>query len=176
MIEVMIVVAILGILAAIAIPVFRSYVLRSKTSEVSANLNASFKGLAHYWSDPQGATGKGMDGTNGASHCIWFVSYHPDADPGIESRLFGYRDDLKGHGDTLVWLGIDRAQFVYFSYQIRAEDRCNIKAKTPGVATFEAIGDLDGDGTNSSFELAIGSNEDNELYHSRGFYVQNELE
>jgi hypothetical protein len=41
--------------------------------------------------------------------------------------------------------------------------------------TFYAFGDLDGDGVQSTFELAAGSNADNEPYHS-GFYIVNELE
>ena len=40
LIEVMVVVAIIGILAAIAIPLYRSYQLRSKTAEAKTNLGA----------------------------------------------------------------------------------------------------------------------------------------
>ncbi|MCB9600777.1 MAG: prepilin-type N-terminal cleavage/methylation domain-containing protein [Sandaracinus sp.] len=46
LIELMIVVAIIGILAAIAIPAFINYIKRSKTSEAPANLKAMFTGAA----------------------------------------------------------------------------------------------------------------------------------
>ena len=49
LIELMIVVAIIGILAAIAIPAFVNYVKRSKTSEAGANLKSLFTGAAAYY-------------------------------------------------------------------------------------------------------------------------------
>lgn len=64
LIELMIVVAIIGILAAVAIPGFMSYIKNSKTSEAKTNLNAIGKGAVsyfeaeHYASDGMSATSK----------------------------------------------------------------------------------------------------------------------
>ena len=49
LIELMIVVAIIGILAAVAIPGFMSYIKNSKTSEAKVNLNALGKGALSYF-------------------------------------------------------------------------------------------------------------------------------
>ena len=44
------------------------------------------------------------------------------------------------------------------------------------IYTAWAIGDLDGDDSNSSFELSIGSDAENQLYRAPGFYITAELE
>ena len=49
LIELMIVVAIIGILAAVAIPGFMAYIKNSKTSEAKTNLNAIGKGALSYF-------------------------------------------------------------------------------------------------------------------------------
>ena len=49
LIELMIVVAIIGILAAVAIPGFMSYIKNSKTSEAKVNLNAISKGAMSFF-------------------------------------------------------------------------------------------------------------------------------
>jgi hypothetical protein len=41
---------------------------------------------------------------------------------------------------------------------------------------FTANGDLDGDGTLSTFELAAGTNPDNALYRAPGIFSQDPLE
>jgi prepilin-type N-terminal cleavage/methylation domain-containing protein len=49
LIELMITVAIVGILAAVAIPSFIDYIRASKVSEVHENLNACYKGVVDYF-------------------------------------------------------------------------------------------------------------------------------
>ena len=50
LIELMIVVAIVGILAAVAIPAYRDYTIRSKVSEVAASMGACKTSVAEYHS------------------------------------------------------------------------------------------------------------------------------
>lgn len=54
LIELMIVVAIIGILAAVAIPAFIDYIRKSKTSEVHENLDKCYKGSIDYFDKPRG--------------------------------------------------------------------------------------------------------------------------
>ncbi|HMI94388.1 MAG TPA: prepilin-type N-terminal cleavage/methylation domain-containing protein, partial [Polyangiales bacterium] len=59
LIELMIVVAILGVLAALAIPSFTTYVRRSKSSEAVTNLSQLFTSAAAYYSSDM--SGKGIN-------------------------------------------------------------------------------------------------------------------
>ena len=73
LIELMIVVAIIGILAAVAIPGFMTYIKNSKTSEAKTNLNAIGKGAVSYF-ESEHISGDGMSG---------FSKQYPSADTQI---------------------------------------------------------------------------------------------
>lgn len=171
LIELMIVVAILGILAALAIPAFIGYVRRSKTSEATGNVNAIFKAAASYMSVER--TTQGMSAST-ASYCI--VGNEGQNPASVDTSKKRYAP-----GASAQALGFSIADFVYYGYgyDTRAgastSGACGQPATT-AMYTFFAVGNLDGDTTSSRFELAAGTDDQTTLYHARGFYIQNEIE
>jgi hypothetical protein len=89
--------------------------------------------------------------------------------------------DLKQRGNYTAasWhsLGFSH-EYSYYRLEIETGGgaRCHVTANQSSLYTMRAIGDLDADGTRSTFELAIGSDAENELYHSRAVYVVAETE
>jgi type IV pilus assembly protein PilA len=168
LIELMIVVAILGILAALAIPAFIGYVRRSKTSEATGNLNSLFKSAASYMAAER--TSQGVDtGTTGTYCSVGSDALNPTT-PGANKQKYA-------PGTAAQALGFSIADYVYFGYGINAASAsaCGWPANS-SVYTFFANGDLDGDKTMSLFELAAGTDKDTTLYHAKGFYIVNEIE
>jgi len=169
----MIVVAIIGILAAIAIPAFIGYVRRSKTSEATGNLKSIFIGAVSYYN---GERVNGRDLAAGIVHgcTVAAAPATPAAPPTGNKITFDFLSQ-----PSFDAIGFSLADPFYYRYGL---DSGRGDACMPGVFgdtnvyTLFAHGDLDGDGTQSIFELAVGSDNNSELYHSRGFYAVNETE
>ena len=166
LIELMIVVAILGILAALAIPAFIGYVRRSKTAEATGNLSSMFKSAASYMNAERQAQGIG---SSQGSYCtVGTDALSPT--PNANKQQFS-------SGTNAQALGFSIADFVYFGYGISSfAAQCGWTANQAAVYTFFAQGDLDADGIRSTFELAAGTDKDTTLYHAKGFFIANEIE
>ena len=167
LIELMIVVAILGILAALAIPAFIGYVRRSKTAEATGNLNSYFKSAAAYYNAER--TAQTLTATSSAYCTVGNEALNP-ASPSQNKQKY------QGGGNAQA-LGFTIADYVYYGYAMSgAVATCGRVAGQTNVYTFYARGNLDGDAVESLFELAAGTDNDNSLYHARGFYIVNETE
>lgn len=171
LIELMIVVVIIGILAAIALPAFVNYIRRSKTSEAGSNLKAMYTGANAYYS--QEFTTRGMGGTS-SGNCIGPAADTGNAPLSVKtSAVAANLANFQVYNSTFP----DPIYFQYVVTPVMATGCVGAPRAAGGAYSFQANGDLDGDGsTFSLFELQAGVNANNELYRSPGIFVQNELE
>jgi type IV pilus assembly protein PilA len=177
LIELMIVVAIIGILAAIAIPAFVNYVKRSKTSEAQANLKSLFTGAAAYYESENWSQGVMPAGASAgaATHCT------------VSNAATGFTPTDEKY--VIDWTQeTDRAQFkalnfavadpVYYGYSVTVPlpGACGHAPSELDLYAFTATGDLDNDTVMSSFVMEAGSNTDNVLYRAPGIQSTDPLE
>jgi type IV pilus assembly protein PilA len=170
LIELMIVVAILGILAAIAIPAFVTYVRRAKSAEATDQVKKMFNAASVYYDKSH--TGTGIDAV-ALEHCT--VGVQDDGKLPNDQKLAGTYTGAGNSFDSNQGIGFS-VEYGYYSYQItQSVATCS---NPPGVQKYvmRAVGDLDGDSSLSTFDLAVGANTENELYHARGFNITNETE
>jgi len=175
LIELMIVVAIIGILAAIAIPAFVGYLTRAKTSEASGNLKGMFTAAAGYYSNEMWAT-RGVNVTAGATG---LASTACIVGAGITPAPTNQKQNINWATEEAAFSGIGftTRDATYYQYEIFSPGAaCGITATTASVYSFRAYGDLDGDTNTSMYELAAGTNAQNELMRAPGIYREAELE
>jgi type IV pilus assembly protein PilA len=128
LIELMIVVAIVGVLAALAIPSFLKYQLHAKSAEALTSLQAIAKAQESYFAE--------------FSVYVSVPTPMPPAAPGAAKRAWAAGSNF----DVLGWAPEGA---LYFQYLVTADDA----GGGGGISryTAEAGGDLDGDGAPSFF-------------------------
>lgn len=172
LIELMVAVAIIGVLAAIAVPSFIGYVRRSRTSEALQTLGQLYGAAASLYVVER--SGRHVT-SSVVTACVAESSPLSPAAPSMQKQRFP-------GGPGFDQLAFKLSDLVLFGYGISSIGNpggitCFADpANQVSVYTFYARGDLDGDSTFSTFEMSIGSNGDDQLYHARGIYIVHDIE
>jgi type IV pilus assembly protein PilA len=168
LVELMIVVAIMGILAAVAIPAFIKYIRRSKTTEAAMNVRKMFdSAVAYYDGEHADKTGaivpKQLPDPNGQFDPAQGSCCPTKCDPVANAALW------KTPTWTALNFGLDDP--FYYSYQVVGQ-----AGKANTSQQYQASGDLNCNGTYSLFQRTATVNADNSIQGGAGLYTQNDIE
>jgi len=169
--ELMIVVVIIGILAAIAIPAFTDYMQRARSSEAMDNLKGMFVGAAAYYGREQWrsrSVNVTVSTSSATSHCT-VLGATTSAPPTASKSIIDWRLE----SPSFEHIGFTTRDPVYFQYEIGGGDGLCSHNGGETLYSFRAYGNLDGDSVTSLYELAAGSSPLNELMRAPGIYKLN---
>jgi type IV pilus assembly protein PilA len=169
LIELMIVVAIIGILAAVAIPAFVKYMRRSKTIEATMNLRKLYDSSVAYYIAEHSAN----DGAILARQFPDTQGWSPATNCGQQSGGKCNPGTERAAWEAPTWKALNFSVDDPFFYQYGYSS-----AGTGATATFnaEAQGDLDADGVFSLFRRSGSVTSENNVTGGAGIFVQNDVE
>ena len=175
LIELMIVVAIIGILAAVAIPAFLKYIKRSKTTEATMNIRRMYDSSVSYY-DADHATVSGgilppqFPGSVAVTPGLATIGSQK-ADPSV----WGPAATAAANYSQPTWqaLNFSVSDPHYYAYQY---DSANAGTGPGSTFTASSFGNLNGDDVYSTFVRVGSVTSANEVRGGAGLYQANELE
>ena len=162
----MIVVAIIGVLAAVAIPAFLRYTKRSKTTEAIQNVGLIFRGAVSYFEAEH------LDRTGNVKARMFPASIGPS--PALGQLTGGTKVVANpANWDAEGWHALSFAlgEPHYYAYSFSSAGSGN-----GSFFTAMANGDLDADAIYSTFERVGSVDASANVHGASGIYVDNELE
>lgn len=174
LIELMIVVAILGILAAVAIPAFLKYIKRSKTTEATMQIRKMFDSSTTYFATDWAAS----DGAQIRNQFPASAATTPDPATIGSSKITTPSNTWAA---TQTWVALNFAvtdpHYYAYQYDSNGDETTGLSIADSEASTFtaSAFGNLDGDTSFSTF-VRFGSIDNMEVKGSAGLYIANELE
>jgi len=188
LVELMIVVAIIGVLAALAIYGVRRYLATAKTSEAKNTIGAIARGAAAAYERENAASQILAPGASStaASHalCASATAPVPAAIAAVQGTKYQpSAADFAAGSSVQGWpcLKFSMSQPIYYQYHYLLGANNTAISGAPAVGAgddgFEAsaVGDLDGDGTTSGFARG-GTITDGELALATQIYIDQEFE
>jgi len=170
LIELMIVVAIIGILAAVAVPAFMKYMKRARTTEAAPNLKKIFDGAKSYYE--KGATVQ-RDGT---VVVVQFPTSITNLTPGTRccKNADGSGKCSKTNWEDPTWstIGFEISDPHYFQYQFLSTG-----AGLPTAAfTAGAYADLDCDSAFSTYERTATVDTQGRVVGAASIFIKDDIE
>jgi len=161
LVELMIAIAIIGVLVAVAIPAYMKFTQRTKTSEATMSLRKIYDGSVVFYKKGHIFPPSDADGTPGIGRlCLGgeSVKFTPTAQTwnGVTWRMLDFSIDEPFN-----------FHYSYLSNEVRGEG---------AVFTARVNGDLDCDGTLSTFERVAVVDSHQNVQGGAGIYMNKELE
>ncbi len=168
LIELMIVVAIIGILAAVAIPAFMKYIRRSKTVEATMNIRKLFDSSVSYFEAEHAYSAGAIIARQFPLTAAWSPALGT-----CNAAVGGKCPPNATYWTAATWTALNFSvdDPFYYSYQYTA-------GGTDSASTFtaEASGDLDNDSSYSLFRRNGSITADNNVTGGAGLYSENDIE
>ncbi len=165
----MVVVVIVGVLAAIALPRFTNYLQRTKTSEATGQLKLLYTNVQTYYSQARSGGGLGSEVSSGCS--VSSSGLVPTPVPNGSKVRTDYASN-----ETFKQIGFSLSDPHYYSYAVVNIPGASCSHTAGLLYRLEAQGNLDGDAVLSTFSMEVGVKDDGTLYRSPNFSRINETE